>query len=136
MRVPRDVHGTDPPCSVACMPLTRLPESRLVDLPGVRAQLGHWLAQQGTHLPADARILLVTLPRVFGYIFAPVSFYFCHAADGTLSVGPRHASSGLLSRRSELRTLRVQLAELEAKVAAQAGDAEGGPPADERPPHW
>jgi len=38
------------------------------------------------------------------------------AAEGTLTVGPRHASSGLLSRRSELRTLRVQLAELEAKV--------------------
>ena len=38
------------------------------------------------------------------------------AAEGTLTVGPRHASSGVLSRRSELRTLRLQLADLEAKV--------------------
>ena len=38
------------------------------------------------------------------------------AADGTLSVGPRHASLGLISRRSELRALRVQLAGLEADV--------------------
>jgi chromosome segregation protein len=38
------------------------------------------------------------------------------AADGTLSVGPRHASTGLISRRSELRALRAQLVELEAKI--------------------
>ncbi len=38
------------------------------------------------------------------------------AADGTLTLGPRHASIGLISRRSELRVLRSQLAELEAKV--------------------
>ncbi|MBL9204313.1 MAG: DUF1365 domain-containing protein [Opitutaceae bacterium] len=29
------------------------------------------------------RIQLVTLPRVAGYLFNPVSFYFCQAADGT-----------------------------------------------------
>lgn len=37
-------------------------------------------------------------------------------ADGTLCVGPRHASTGLISRRSELRALHVQLTELEAQV--------------------
>jgi len=39
------------------------------------------------------------------------------AADGTLTVGPRHASTGLISRRSELRALKAQLAELEATIA-------------------
>ena len=35
------------------------------------------LAAHGAALPADTRVLLVTLPRVFGYLFNPVSFYFC-----------------------------------------------------------
>jgi len=38
------------------------------------------------------------------------------AADGTLVVGPRQASTGLISRRSQLHALKAQLAELEAKV--------------------
>jgi len=37
-------------------------------------------------------------------------------ADGTLCVGPRHAASGLISRRSELRALRGRLAGLETEV--------------------
>jgi DUF1365 family protein len=32
---------------------------------------------------AGMRVLLVTLPRVAGYLFNPVSFYFCLSADGT-----------------------------------------------------
>jgi len=36
--------------------------------------------------------------------------------DGTVTVGPRHVSTGLISRRSELRALRSQLAELEGKI--------------------
>lgn len=48
----------------------------------LRAHLATWLSSEGVELPADARVLLVTLPRVLGYIFAPVSFYFCHHADG------------------------------------------------------
>ena len=42
-----------------------------------------FLAQNGIQFPGDGRITLVTLPRVFGYIFNPVSFYFCHDAGGT-----------------------------------------------------
>jgi chromosome segregation protein len=41
------------------------------------------------------------------------------AADGTLVVGPRQASAGLLSRRSELRACHEQLAELEKQLAQQ-----------------
>ncbi|MGD0898069.1 MAG: chromosome segregation protein SMC [Thermoguttaceae bacterium] len=37
-------------------------------------------------------------------------------ADGTLVVGPRQAAAGLISRRSQLRALRTQLAELEARI--------------------
>lgn len=33
---------------------------------------------------ADGEIWLKTFPRVLGYVFNPVSFYFCHRRDGTL----------------------------------------------------
>jgi chromosome segregation protein len=38
------------------------------------------------------------------------------AADGVLTVGPRHASLGLISRRSELRALKSQRVELETRI--------------------
>ena len=31
------------------------------------------------------RVLVLTQPRVFGYVFNPVSFYWCYRADGSLS---------------------------------------------------
>ena len=56
-------------------------------LPGLetaslRENLTTWLANHGVQLPAGGRIMLVTLPRVLGYIFNPVSFYFCSDATG------------------------------------------------------
>lgn len=40
------------------------------------------LAEQG--LPADGEIVLQTFPRVLGYVFNPVSFWFCHDRAGRL----------------------------------------------------
>jgi chromosome segregation protein len=40
-------------------------------------------------------------------------------AEGTLVVGPRHASTGLLSRRSELHACHQQLADLERQLQTQ-----------------
>lgn len=34
---------------------------------------------------ADGEIWLQTYPRVLGYVFKPVSFWYCHRADGTLA---------------------------------------------------
>jgi len=42
-------------------------------------------------------------------------------ADGTLHVGPRHSTTGLISRRSELRVLERQLAEIAEQIAVQLG---------------
>lgn len=39
------------------------------------------LAARGIDI-AGGRVLLVTLPRVFGYLFNPVSFYFCYDRAG------------------------------------------------------
>ncbi len=49
----------------------------------VKENLIAYLAQNGIRFPPTGRISLVTLPRVFGYIFNPVSFYFCADAAGT-----------------------------------------------------
>lgn len=38
------------------------------------------------------------------------------SGDGTLVVGPQHASTGLISRRSQLRALQTQLAELQVRI--------------------
>jgi DUF1365 family protein len=48
---------------------------------GLKGRLLAHLKAHGIDL-AGGRIELVTLPRVAGFLFNPVSFYFCHAADG------------------------------------------------------
>ncbi|MES2124940.1 MAG: DUF1365 domain-containing protein [Gemmatimonadota bacterium] len=50
---------------------------------GVKANVVAWLATQGVNFPDDGRIVLVTLPRILGYVFNPVSFYFCSSREGT-----------------------------------------------------
>ncbi len=40
-----------------------------------------FVARHGVDL-TGGRVVLVTLPRVFGYLFNPVSFYFCYDRDG------------------------------------------------------
>jgi DUF1365 family protein len=44
-----------------------------------RENLTAWLAKNGTLVPADARIILLTFPRVLGYSFNPVSFYYIYS---------------------------------------------------------
>lgn len=39
-------------------------------------------SKHGTDL-TGGRVILLTLPRVFGYLFNPVSFYFCYDRQGT-----------------------------------------------------
>jgi uncharacterized protein len=54
---------------------------------GIRANLAAWLASQGTLLADDARVTFVTMVRMLGYVFNPVSFFFVSDAAGT----PTHA---------------------------------------------
>ncbi|MES2476625.1 MAG: DUF1365 domain-containing protein [Verrucomicrobiota bacterium] len=49
---------------------------------GIRANLIAWLAGNGVDCPIDARIRLVTFPRVLGYGFNPVSFYYVESSGG------------------------------------------------------
>ncbi len=62
-------------------------DSDHLTLPGlagrtVRENLAAYLTSQDVDLPAAGRVLLLTLPRVFGYVFNPVSFFFCFDAQG------------------------------------------------------
>jgi DUF1365 family protein len=47
----------------------------------LKARVIAYLAANGVDL-AGGRVVLVTLPRVFGYLFNPVSFYFCYDQNG------------------------------------------------------
>jgi len=47
-----------------------------------RENLTAWLAENGTTIPTDARVTLLTFPRVLGYAFNPVSFYYIHSKSG------------------------------------------------------
>jgi uncharacterized protein len=49
---------------------------------GIRGNLTKWLSGQGIPCPPDARIRLLTFPRVLGYGFNPVSFYYLESATG------------------------------------------------------
>lgn len=41
-----------------------------------------YLSEQGVGVSSEWRVCLLTLPRVLGYIFNPVSFYFCFDRSG------------------------------------------------------
>lgn len=49
---------------------------------GLRAYVDRQLHEAG--LPAAAAIRLLTMPRILGYAFNPLSVYFCAGADGAL----------------------------------------------------
>ena len=52
--------------------------------PDALAWVEDLLAQEGWH-DADGEIWLQTYPRVLGIAFKPVSFWYCHRQDGSLS---------------------------------------------------
>jgi hypothetical protein len=48
---------------------------------GLRDRVHAYLGEHGAAIPGG-RIVLLTLPRVAGYAFNPVSFYFCYDSQG------------------------------------------------------
>lgn len=49
---------------------------------GLKARVLAWCAERGCDPGPGARVLVVTLPRVLGYQFNPVTFYFCFDRAG------------------------------------------------------
>lgn len=50
--------------------------------PDLKSSIRSWLSAQGIATDPDVRIQLITLPRVAGYVFNPVSFYFVTTTAG------------------------------------------------------
>ncbi len=49
---------------------------------GLRAGVEEFLRREGRPLPPGGTIRLLTFPRVFGYVFNPISVHFCFEPDG------------------------------------------------------
>ena len=65
----------------------------------LRPQIETWLKRAGVDI-GDGPVRLLTMPRVLGYVFNPISLYYCHHKDGRLAAmvyevtstfGVRHA---------------------------------------------
>lgn len=65
----------------------------------LRPQIEAWLSRAGVDI-GEGPVRLLTMPRVLGYVFNPISLYYCHQADGRLAAmvyevtstfGVRHA---------------------------------------------
>ncbi|AKC83545.1 hypothetical protein IMCC26134_13560 [Verrucomicrobia bacterium IMCC26134] len=67
-------HAPSAPAPLPTASATRAP---------LKARVLDYLAAHGVATQPDVRVVLITLPRVFGYQFNPVSFYFVSTADGT-----------------------------------------------------
>lgn len=49
----------------------------------LREQIDRRLSEAG--IPAGGPIRLLTMPRILGYVFNPISIYFCHRPDASLA---------------------------------------------------
>ena len=67
--------------------------------PDIRSNLEAWLEEQGVKLERGSRIRLVTLPRILGYFFNPVCFYFISSPDGQ----PQHAVAEVSNTFREMK---------------------------------
>jgi uncharacterized protein len=81
----------------------------------LRMQIRQHLSNTGVR--ADGKVLLLSMPRIFGYVFNPLSLYFCHDAENQLKAivyevhntfGERHSyvipvveASGPISQKCE-----------------------------------
>ena len=57
-------------------------ETPLFSQSSLKQRVLAYLAERGVDL-SGGRVMLITLPRVLGYLFNPVSFYFCYDRNGT-----------------------------------------------------
>lgn len=50
----------------------------------IRENIDTWVRRQGIEL-SGGRVLMLTNPRVLGYVFNPLTVYWCHTSDGELA---------------------------------------------------
>jgi len=66
----------------------------------LKTQIAQRMAEAG--LESGGRVQLLTMPRILGYGFNPLSVFFCHAADGRLSAILYEVSNTFGGRHSYL----------------------------------
>ena len=66
---------------------------------GVRADLERTLEAKGVAMP-DGRVELLTHCRILGYVFNPVSLYYCYDRDGRLAVAVAEVNNTFGDRHS------------------------------------
>ncbi len=76
----------------------------------VKENIHAWLAERGVALDGG-RILLLTNLRVFGYLFNPVSFFYCYCPGGELKAMIAEISNTFGERRAYLLDSRNRTSE-------------------------
>jgi cyclopropane-fatty-acyl-phospholipid synthase len=67
----------------------------------IKANVVAWLADRGVDL-VGGRVMLLTNLRTFGYVFNPVSFYYCYRADGSFACSIAEVANTFGERRPYL----------------------------------
>lgn len=80
----------------------------------LKTQVDEWLLQAG--LPTGGRVRLLTMPRILGYAFNPLSVYFCDAPAGGLQAIVHEVNSTFGERHFYLLAVSARQGE-----AARAG---------------
>jgi hypothetical protein len=75
----------------------------------VKSNLKQHLADNGIVVPADAHIRLVTLPRMLGYLFNPVCFFFISDGAGQ----PLHAVAQVTNTFHEMKPYIIEKPDLQ-----------------------
>ncbi len=82
-----------------------------------KENLLQWLSENGTTIPTDARITLVTFPRVLGYAFNPVSFYYIFSSSGI----PLSAVAEVTNTYREMKLYPLGSPDIEGKFDHHTG---------------
>jgi DUF1365 family protein len=77
----------------------------------LRAWIEHYLQQAGTDLEGG-NIQILCLPRIFGYVFNPISVYYCYHRDGQLKAVLYEVSNTFGQRHSYLARLNDEPGDL------------------------
>jgi DUF1365 family protein len=76
--------------------------------PRLKAQVDGWLRSAG--LPTGGRVRLLTMPRILGYAFNPLSVYYCDAPGGGLQAVVHEVNSTFGERHFYLLAVSPQQA--------------------------
>ncbi|TAG32394.1 MAG: DUF1365 domain-containing protein [Verrucomicrobia bacterium] len=97
------------------------PKGNAAPLAPLKARVLAYLADHGVSASPDASVVLLSLPRVMGYQFNPVSFYFIRKSDGT-------ALAAIAEVTNTFRETKIYLLGPATLQAPSSTEAEPAPP--------